>query len=264
MKREKLYMFLVVAVLLLCGCKEKVLHNLTESDANRVYSALSTAGLSGSKEIQSDGKWSISVDSKDMAAALTILSERRIVKSEEGIPNRKSSMISSRESQRFEFERNLSAEIERTLLSIEGVIEARVHLNIPPVDPILGTRSDKHIGSASVLLIGFKNFTIEQSDLASLVSGASGISSDKVSILITRTEEPVIPPLHRNKGFSGFIDQLSPSLKEIIGGVMFASLGFLGLMFGLSKFKSGDKKRFAKLNSQFESARSEATRPNQS
>ncbi len=251
---------LIILLILLTGCKEKVLHNLSETDANRVFAALSHSGIESTKEFQTDGKWSIAVDSSEMVPALRILGEKRIVKSDQDTPPKKSSMISSRETQRFEYERGLSQEIERTLLSIEGVLDARVHLNLPQVDPILGTKSDKDSGSASVLLIAQSDFSIDKLDLAQLVSGASGVISEKISILVTKSEPPLAQTLSPVKVPPTWFSQtwfaeITPTRAEVFGGVMFSTLVFCVVMFGITKLKGKQRQRIAKLHTQFEAAR---------
>ena len=94
--------------------------------------------------------------------------------------------MSSREQQRFQFERSLSSSIETTLSALDGVLDVRVHLNLPVSDPLFGkpvNSQDK--GSASVLLITGSVFPNSNEQIASLVAGASGISSKNVSVLIS-------------------------------------------------------------------------------
>jgi type III secretion protein J len=181
--------FLLLAVLLVfSGCREQIVHNLSEIDANRLVTKLHDASLSGDKEKQADGKWSISVPSDETIRALKLLNDSRILRSESQKPIEKSSVISSREDQRFHYERSLSQEIETTLSSVPGVLEARVHLNIPPVDPLFG-KSIGPGGTASVLLVTDNLLAASKEEIAGLVSGASGIKAEAISVLFSRSAD---------------------------------------------------------------------------
>lgn len=183
-------LLLILVVMLLSGCREQIVHNLSEIDANRLVTKLHDSSLNGDKEKQADGKWSISVPSDETIRALKLLNDSRILRSENQKAIEKSSVISSREDQRFHYERSLSQEIEATLSSVPGVLEARVHLNIPPVDPLFG-RSLGQGGTASVLLVTDSSLTTTKDEIAGLVAGASGIKSDAISVLFSRSAETV-------------------------------------------------------------------------
>lgn len=180
----------------LTACKEQIVHDLSEHEANRLITVLHEAGMEAHKEPQPDGQWSLAVATDHAIRAIQFIDQRRLIR-EERSQKKKSSVISSREDQRFQYERSLSSEIEQTILSIDGVFEARVHLNLPPVDPLFGKRISKIPGSASVLIVATRDFSIENSELAALVSGASGIELDKVSVIVTRSIESSASVLER-------------------------------------------------------------------
>lgn len=179
-------------MLCLANCRETIIHNLSENDANRFLTKLNQSSIEASKDKQSDGMWSISVNKEDSMKALKKLDDSRLLKAVAYASNERSSLISSKEDQKFYFERSLSAEIEKTILSIEGVLEARVHLNIPVTDPILGNRLANSKGSGSVLLIVRDKFSMEPEALSQLVSGAAGIEKSQISVLISKEVEDVI------------------------------------------------------------------------
>ncbi len=181
---------LLLFMVFLVGCKEQIVHNLSEIDANKLVTRLHDANIDGEKEKQADGKWSISVPSDESIKALKLLNDSRILRSENSRPIEKASVISSREDQRFHYERSLSQEIESTLASVPGVLEARVHLNIPPVDPLFGKPVGQG-GSASVLLVTDSTLTTTKEEVAGLVSGASGIKADSISVLFSRSVDEV-------------------------------------------------------------------------
>ncbi len=96
-------------------------------------------------------------------------------------------MLASREDQRFRYERSLSHEIELTLSNAPGVLESRVHLNLPAIDPIFGQPLGKKEGSGSVLLV-VRDAVLKREEVATLVAGASGVPEESISVLITSAE----------------------------------------------------------------------------
>ncbi len=216
-------------LIIFTGCREQILHDLSEQDANRVITVLHSQAIVGAKELQPDGKWFVSVSSDEAVNALGIISQKRIIKNE-ARPIKKSSVMSSREAQRFEYERELSQEIEKTLLSIDGVFDARVHLKLTPIDPILGTQREDNTGSASALLVLAKDTILERIDIASLIGGAAGIKSGMVSIVIRETEE-TLNPIKINRSETS----LSHYFKSNIIVTTVLGLTMLGLVFIILK-----------------------------
>ena len=88
----------------------------------------------------------------------------------------------SREEQWFRYERSVAVSIEESLSTIRGVLETRVHLNLPEKDPLFGTKK-LDVGSGSVLLVVDDRYATEKTDVANLVSGAAGIPAQYISVL---------------------------------------------------------------------------------
>lgn len=187
---RRLYFLSAIGLLLmLAGCKEQIIHNLSEADVNRYLTRLHDDRIEGEKVKQADGRWALAVDKEDRVKAIKILEDSRLLRSVESVGNDKPSMISSREDQKFRHERALSREIENTLASVAGVLEARVHLNMAPTDPLFGTPVKNGKSSASVLIVAEEQFALKETDLAGLVAGASGIDKDAISVLINRNPQ---------------------------------------------------------------------------
>ncbi len=171
------------------GCQEQLLHNLSESDLTRIVSRLEAQGVKAVRERQPDGRWTISVHSDDVSKALKLIDTQRLLRTDRTSGDQKSSMLSSREEQRFQFERALSRELESTLGALDGVFEARVHLNLPPIDPIFGQQLSPTKGTASVLLLVGPEFSAHLTEISSMVAGASGIPIGGVSVLVSQSKE---------------------------------------------------------------------------
>lgn len=173
-------------LLLVSGCRTEVLHNLSETEANRLITRLHEVRIEGEKTHQDDGTWSVSVPNEDFRLAVRYLSDTRMLHDRRS-PVGPSRLLRSREEQRFEYERALSREIEATINSIAGVLESRVHLNLPAPDLLLGR--SKGQGSASVLVVVRSGELPDDTRIASLVAGASGLKAAEVAVLFSRGAE---------------------------------------------------------------------------
>lgn len=177
-------------LLLVClaACQEEILHDLSEREANRVVKHLSVARLDAKKVAQADGRWTIAVARDAMVPALTYIDSQRVLADRESsMLKSKGSMIPSREDQWFRYERSLASSIEESLAAIPGVLEARVHVNLPDEDPLFAA-ADQMGGTGSVLLVVDSSFRTADVDVAALVAGAAGISREGVRVL--RSEAP--------------------------------------------------------------------------
>ena len=187
------------------GCQEQIVHDLSEREANKVLSELHNAKVDANKVVQSDGRWAISVSKPDMFPALSHLESQRVLSapSPRGSSQAKSGFIPSREEQLFRHERAMAQAIEESLATIPGVLEARVHLNLPAEDPLFGV-SRTNTGSGSVLLLVDDQCTARDEEVARLVGGAAGLPAGAIGILRSRAErtplakslavEPVVGP----------------------------------------------------------------------
>ena len=184
---------IVLLVVLLAGCQEQIVHDLSEREANTVISQLSAAHLDARKVQQPDGRWAISVDQDEMIEALSFIETRRVLTPREPrSPSSKGGMIPSREEQWFRYERSVAASIEESLSALPGVLDARVHVNLPDDDPLFGDSARKG-GSGSVLLVVDRRFVTGRDEVAALVSGAAGLSRDVVRVLTSEAVEPHPP-----------------------------------------------------------------------
>ena len=127
-------------VLLLTACdNQTTLHaNLDERQANLVMAALLDQGISCHKNPGDEGAWTVTVSENRFAEAVNLL-ERQ------GLPRRdyrglgevfkKTGMISSPSEERIRFMDALAQDLSRTIASIDGVVDARVHIVLPENDP---------------------------------------------------------------------------------------------------------------------------------
>lgn len=186
---KRISKILILLLLILSACRETIIHDVSENDANRMLAGLHAAGFSVTKERQADGKWSLLVKNSESLQAIRFLDERRLLTTTPREPRAASSLLQDRDESRFRFERSLSGELEYTLSAIDGVLDVRVHLNLPERDPLLGRRLNAESDSSgSVLLIVQDTVKIDSDAIRHLVAGAGGIAPDKITVLVNQAE----------------------------------------------------------------------------
>jgi len=167
-----------------------------EVDANRIVVALDRARVDATKEAdpQEEGRFRVLVPRDDVARALVALSA-------EGLPRpnpvgvlgavQKGALVPSRAAEHAQVVAGLAGDLERTLEGVDGVLRARVHLNLPEPDPLRDLPSAK--ATASVLLEHRRGeMRIAVADVQRLVAGGiAGLAPQDVTVvLVDRAEEP--------------------------------------------------------------------------
>jgi type III secretion protein J len=146
---------LAASLALLAACAVPVAGGLDDTEANRVFVALDRASIDATKEADplTEGRWRVAVGRDDLPRALSIMRE-------EDLPRRdlpsvvdaigKGSLVPSEAAEHAQLVAGIAGELERSLEGIDGVLTARVHLNVPAPNPLRDTAPLR--GSASVLV----------------------------------------------------------------------------------------------------------------
>jgi type III secretion protein J len=187
---------LAVASVLAAACSVPVAAELDEGDASDAVVALEKGGVASEKERdpEHEGRYRVVVSRDDAPTALRVLSA-------EGLPPKaapgvldalgKGSLVPSRLAEHVKVVTGTSGDLERSLRAIDGVVSARVHLAVPPRDPLtLGEQAPR--ATASVL-IRHQGPTppLAAFDVQRLVAGAvPGLSADNVSIVMAVAPAP--------------------------------------------------------------------------
>jgi type III secretion protein J len=129
------YLLFVSLLMIVSACTSKVVlfNSLTEADANEVYAVLLEAGFPAKKSPTDEG-FAIEVPSSMTGDALSLLSSRGLPKDRKGSIGeifKKEGMISSPLEEKARYLYALSQELEQTLMVMDGVISARVHIVLP-------------------------------------------------------------------------------------------------------------------------------------
>jgi len=146
----------LILVLLLCSaCTVPVAAGLDENDANRIVVALDRSAIDGNKELDpsTEGKFRVTVARDDVPRALSTMRDEELPRPKPpGVLDAmdKGALVPSAQAEHAQMVAGLAGDLERTLEGVDGVLSARVHLNLPAPDPLRDKAPAK--ATASVLL----------------------------------------------------------------------------------------------------------------
>lgn len=144
---------LAATVLVLAGCsRQEVYGQLNERQVNEMVAVLRKAGLEASKQKREGNQFALMTSASDFSRAVEVLNASGYPRSGHdslGQVFKKEGFVSSATEERSRLIHAMQQEMANSLSLIDGVIEARVHLNIPERDPL---SSDVQPSSASVLI----------------------------------------------------------------------------------------------------------------
>jgi type III secretion protein J len=182
----------LLALLALAACTSPVAAGLDEPDANRIVVALDHATIDSTKEIDpgTEGKFRVIVARDDAARALIAMRDEELPRTRPaGVLDAmgKGSLVPSQAAEHAQFVAGVAGDLERTLESIDGVLSARVHLNLPAPDPLREAPPSK--ASASVLF-SYRGSTppLATESVQRLVAGGVGglVPADVAVVALSR------------------------------------------------------------------------------
>jgi type III secretory pathway lipoprotein EscJ len=178
-------LFFILIVFCTAACKQEVLHDLSEVEANSLVARLHTVSIEARKEKQANGSWTLLVNDAEVQKTLLFLSKARLLETSViDIPDSQNGLFSQDSRGSFRHQKWVSEEIRQTLRSLPGVLDARVHLYLPKQDSLFGSAKKGH-GSGSVLLIVEPESSLVNEEVAHLVAGAAGLQHSEVAVLQT-------------------------------------------------------------------------------
>jgi len=187
-------------LLFLSGCLTHELQTgLTESDAQEIVVLLNENGIDASPvkaagEKKGTEKWSVVIHGGDqnLVRAWRVLEENGLPREkdkglEEVFAN--SGMIPTATEEKARLLVGISGEISRTLKSVSGVVDARVHVVLPENSPLLD-KSEKVPPTASVLLkYRAPDTPLKEEDIKKLVArGVEGLQPENVAVVYKRVD----------------------------------------------------------------------------
>jgi type III secretion protein J len=178
----------------LSGCKEVLYSDLAEREANEMVALLASSNIHASRERDKDGIYSVSVETVDIPAAVTILKAANLpgekfmsfgdVFSSEGI-------VSTPFEQHALYLHALNQELSHTLSELSSIRKARVLITSQPKG-----RYDREptpaTASVSIEYEPGADMSSRIGTIKSLVSHAvPNLDYDNVAVAMFQTEEPV-------------------------------------------------------------------------
>jgi type III secretion protein J len=145
----------LAATAVLAACGVPVAGGLDDVEANRIFVALDRASVDAVKEQDpsGEGKWRVTVARDDLPRALAVMREEDLPRRDPlGVMDAlgKGSLVPSEAAEHAQLAAATAGELERSLEGIDGVLKARVHLNVPSPSPLRDVLSTR--GSAGVLV----------------------------------------------------------------------------------------------------------------
>jgi len=146
---------LAFSVSLIVGCAVPVAGGLDEGDANRIMVALDHAAIEATKEADPtvEGKFRVLVTRDDTARALGTMKTEDLPRPHTaGVLDAldKGALVPSLTQEHAQLVSGMAGDLARTLEGVDGILSARVHLNVAAPDPLRMGPTPKT--TASVLL----------------------------------------------------------------------------------------------------------------
>ncbi|HTT11060.1 MAG TPA: type III secretion inner membrane ring lipoprotein SctJ [Burkholderiaceae bacterium] len=220
----------VALALLLCACaKQELYSNLSERQANEMIAVLKTAGIDSDKDVK-EGQFSISTSSSDFPNAIRTLSAQgypRETFDNMGQVFKREGFVSSPLEERARLLHAMSQEIANTLTNIDGVVTARVHLQIPEKNPL----SDKPQPASAAVFIKYradKNLSSQITQIKALVvNSVEGLAYDNVTVALFPAETmPAEAP--KQQAAATPVAQISRGGTPLLAGAAFGVLALGG------------------------------------
>lgn len=184
----------------LAGClKQEVQSGLTEQEAQEVIVVLKQHGLDADRQMVAKGKelatWTVAVrgGNQNLVAAWRVLQEnglpRQRVKGLDdvfGTPG----LIPTAGEEKAKLLVGLSGEMSRTLKTVAGVVDARVHVVLPENSPLLEKSQWSPTTAAVLLRYRGAQPPLKEADVKALISkGIEGLTAEQVAVVFLRVAE---------------------------------------------------------------------------
>ncbi|MBK8480031.1 MAG: secretion protein [Proteobacteria bacterium] len=180
-------------LLLSGGCSVELLHDLDDGEANTVLSALEREGLAATKLRETRGtssSYTVAVARDDAPRAWRVLRTQSLPAPKlQGLGEvfGHVGLVPTSTQERALLHHALAGDLTRTLQSIEGVHQARVHVVLPEASPFALPDAPRPQPRAAVLLRVAAACPLHEAEAQRLVAGAiDGLDPARVSVVLHR------------------------------------------------------------------------------
>ncbi len=229
--RGRVARLLAIAVLtgLLTGCgKVPLFSDVSENEANEMMAILLERNIDCTKAAGKDEKWVLKVGQDDFSRAVDLLKSQGYPRDKFvriGDVFQKTGLVSSPTEERIRYMYALSQELADTLMRIDGVMNARVHIVIPDNDPL----ATKITPSSAAVFIRYRpGFDLESltPQLKNLVTRSiEGLNYDNVSLVLVPAAAMPPPPVSPKPHGSAI-----PNGPLLTGGLVLAAMALTGTL----------------------------------
>lgn len=230
--RHSLKIILVLCSLWLYGCGGTPLYSdLSEQQVNEMQAVLINAGISAEKKASPEGKtWRLIVAKERIPEAMSILNEQGLPQT--AAPSiadvfKKEGFVSSPVEEHARYVYALSQELANTIMQLDGVASARVHVALPTRALL---EKDQQSASVSVVVIEKPGFDLSryETDIKAIVTdGIEGLDDiNRVTVKFFQREQRTTVTTETSR-----IDD-----PVIWGSAAVIGLGLLGGGFGAGQW----------------------------
>lgn len=176
-----------LVALLAAGCSTPVASSLDEPEANRVMLALDRAHVAATKELDpaGEGKFRVVVGEEEAARALSALRAEDLPRTRSTSADpAKGALVPSPSAEQAQLAMATAAELERSLEGVDGVLTARVHLNLPAAELL---HDGPRAKSTASVLISHRGTTPPLTDAAVqrlVAGGVNGLATTDVAVVM--------------------------------------------------------------------------------
>jgi type III secretion protein J len=222
---------------LLAGCTATLESGLEESQANRILVVLDRAGIHATKDLERGGggapRFAVSVASDEVGAALVVLRDHALPNPDEtGLSEvfGTGSLVPTPIEERARLAAGVAGELARSIETIDGVLDARVHVALPE-QGLRALDAAEPPARASVLIRYRAARPYDEPSIRRLVAGAvDGLAETDVAVLGIRASDPEagpralahVGPIAVARGSAGL-------LRGILGALLASNVVLAGL-----------------------------------
>lgn len=225
------------------ACTREVAAGLEEADANRGVVALARANVDAEKVVDPavDGRFKLIVGRDEATVAISVLAGEEIPRPKSAVVTQ-AGMLPTPEADRAARIAAIAMQIERSLGSIDGVHDARVHLDVPQTDPLvaaLAASPEKQPRATASVLIRHRsaNPPILADDVRKLVAGAvSGLAPESIAVVMVQVPQMTLTG-DRELAHLGPIAVTRgslPTLRLVLGVALVSLFGLGAALLGLA------------------------------
>ena len=193
----------LAAMLALAACQAELYSGQTDRSVNEMVAVLAANGIEAKRVSGDDGKFGVSVPRREFARAITVLSEKGLPRTDPiGLDTVFSGdkIVSTPFEERARFMFAIGQELAASLTQIAGVVDARVHVNVPEAQPL----ADERV-AASVAAFIYKDPSVDlQSSIPTIktliTNSIDGLDYEDVAVAVFDARSPSTTPLARPQG----------------------------------------------------------------